>query len=113
MRRAEAYAFACPFELPEMLARLNALGKHEWIIGDSAWYGDYLKVWTYRDLDAARARLRIYEFPEQAPPFVIEMILESTQPDAETAWQAFSTHVWQEIFPALDARAIAPTDPVD
>ena len=114
MNRVEAYAFACPYAFPEMAVRLNALGRYHWGIGDSAWYGDYLKVWPYPNRPGDRVRLRIYdESPEADRPYVLEIIFESAAADAEVAWQALDHHLHQEALPALDATDIIPTDTVD
>ena len=114
MNRVEAYVFACPFDFSEMAVRLNALGRYSWGIGDSAWYGDYLKVWPYPNQPGNRVRLRIYdEFPGAARPYVLEIIFESAAPDAEAAWQTLDRYLHQEALPALDAMDIIPTDTVD
>jgi hypothetical protein len=111
MQRAGAYAFASRLTLAEMLDRLNALGTHEWIMGDSAWYGDYLKIWAYRG-PGDRVRLRIYEF-ENEEPFVLEVIFESAAPTAEADWRACDDYARRGVLPAVDARDVAPTDTVD
>jgi hypothetical protein len=111
MQRAVAYAFASQLTLAEMLERLNAPGTHEWIMGDSHWYGDYLKIWTYRG-PGDRVRLRIYEDENEAP-FVLEVIFEAEGPAAEAAWRACDDYARCEVLSAVDARDIAPTDTVD
>jgi hypothetical protein len=111
MQRAVAYAFASHLTLAEMLDRLNALGKHEWIMGDSYWYGDYLKVWPYRG-PGDRVRLRIYEDENQSP-FVLEVIFESEAPTAAAAWRECDDYVRRDVLPAVDARDITPTSTID
>jgi hypothetical protein len=111
MQRAVAYAFASHLTLAEMLDRLNAPGTHQWIMGDSYWYGDYLKIWAYRGA-GDRVRLRIYEF-ESESPFVLEVIFEAEGPAAEAAWRACDDYARREVLPAVDAHDIAPTETVD
>jgi hypothetical protein len=111
MQRAVAYAFASPLSLAEMLERLNALGTQAWIMGDSYWYGDYLKTWPYRG-PGDRVRLRIYEFEERLP-FVLEVIFEAEGPAAEAAWRACEDYALREVLPAVDAHDITPTETVD
>ena len=45
----------------ELLSRLNALGRWEWRMGDSHWYGDYVSCIPFPGV-----RIRICDFPERA-----------------------------------------------
>jgi hypothetical protein len=56
-----AYQFTSPDATTDnLLERLNQLGKWQWHIGDSHWYGDYLGCSPFPGV-----RLRICDFPVQ------------------------------------------------
>jgi len=54
-----AYSFICKEGSTEQLcARLNALGGWSWGVGDSHWYGDYVRCVPFEGV-----RIRIIDFP--------------------------------------------------
>jgi hypothetical protein len=54
-----AYEFICKESSTERLcASLNALGGWDWSVGDSYWYGDYVRCVPF-----AGVRIRIVDFP--------------------------------------------------
>jgi hypothetical protein len=56
-----AYEFLCKEGSTERLcARLNALGGWNWAVGDSHWYGDYVRCVPYEGV-----RIRIVDFPKR------------------------------------------------
>lgn len=65
----KAHQFHCDKTLEEIQAILNQAGPWEWIMRDSAWYGDYL--WAN---PAASVKIKIYEpVTEAGPPFTIQV----------------------------------------
>jgi hypothetical protein len=58
-----AYSFVCRYRNTHALcARLNEIGDWDWDIGDSHWYGDYLRCKPFDGV-----RIRIVDFPKQKP----------------------------------------------
>jgi hypothetical protein len=56
-----AYEFICKESSTEQLcARLNSLGGWKWGVGDSHWYGDYVRCTPFDGV-----RIRIVDFPKQ------------------------------------------------
>jgi len=56
-----AYEFICKEGSTEQLcARLNSLGGWNWGVGDSYWYGDYVRCVPFEGV-----RIRIVDFPER------------------------------------------------
>jgi len=54
-----AYSFTCKESSTDSLcARLNALGGWSWSVGDSYWYGDYVRCVPFEGV-----RIRIVDFP--------------------------------------------------
>ncbi len=51
-----AYEFACDKSIAEMSSILNESGPWTWTLGESYWYGDYLKCRPSSDI-----RIRIHE----------------------------------------------------
>jgi hypothetical protein len=57
---AWAYEFICKEGSTEQLcARLNSLGGWSWDLGDSYWYGDYVRCVPFKGV-----RIRIVDFPK-------------------------------------------------
>lgn len=56
-----AYVFTCDKPIEVILAVCNEAGPWQWVLRESAWYGDYLSTWSFKGL-----RVRIHEFPSQA-----------------------------------------------
>lgn len=102
MKRVNAYSFASALPLPDMFARLNALGPWRWIERDNDRWGEYISAGV---LDAPdRGIVKIFV---ELDRFAVDYVLESESRERLDA--VFDT-LFAHLLPAIGAQDLAETD---
>jgi hypothetical protein len=110
-----AYDFAtADHSLERMLAAFNAAGPWQWSLGDSGWYGDYLKTRPVPGL-----RVRVHQYPQRGDGGVFSGLRDrgfsallqtedgcpATQAEVDTVFRGLLTG-----FGVMDVTEIEPYD---
>ncbi len=109
-----AYDFACDRTIEDMLAILNEAGPWQWVLSDSAWYGDYLSTHPIPNV-----RVRVHEYPQagEAGVFVglrdkgFSALLQIK--DESPATQAEIDEVFRGLLSRISATDITEIEPYD
>jgi hypothetical protein len=105
MRKVYAYSFRSDLPLPDMLARLRELGPWRWIERDNDRWGEYISARALPD--QPRSTVKIIQEPDQ---YVVNVVLESEQPDAQALFDSVREILFDRLLPALGANGLAPTE---
>lgn len=105
MRKVYAYSFRSDLKLPDMLARLRELGPWRWIERDNDRWGEYISARALPDPNGGT--VKIIEEPDH---YVVNVVLESEQPDAQALFDSVREILFDRLLPALGATGLARTD---
>jgi len=103
-----AYEFICGESSTDRLcARLNALGGWEWSLGDSHWYGDYVRCVPWEGV-----RIRIVDFPARVnDEYKYDADLRIA-PACKTPLEAID-QAFRQALAAIGAHDVKEIDPFD
>lgn len=107
-RYVSAFAFHSDMSLRQMLATLRELGTSRWLERDNDRFGEYLSSSVLPAPD--RGIVKIFVEPTH---FALNVVLNSSDPDAQPRFDAVLATLFEKILPALGAREISETDPYE
>jgi hypothetical protein len=103
-----AYEFICKENSTDHLcASLNALGGWKWGVGDSYWYGDYVRCVPFEGV-----RIRIVDFPTSVEGGYKYDADVRLGPNCTTPMQVID-EAFRKVLAALGARDVKEIDPFD
>ena len=105
VQKVLAWSFHSELPLPAMKAKLDSKGPRPWQVGDSDRHGDYLGGTV-----SPEGVARIYQVEEG---FVVNLKFLSMDGDATAQLERATGRVLQDVLPAVGARDVKPTSPVE
>jgi hypothetical protein len=103
-----AYSFICRESSTDQLcARLNSLGGWNWSLGDSYWYGDYLRCVPYEG-----ARIRIVDFPTRVDDGYQYDADVRLRPPCNTSLEKVD-EAFRQVLAAIGAHDVKEIEPFD
>jgi hypothetical protein len=99
------WAFRSSVSFDEMKRRLDSAGPQPWVVGDSAYHGDYLGGKLTPETFA-----RIYEVQDG---FVVNLRLFSAEGDPISQLAKATDDLLKRVLPLVEARDIRSTDPLE
>jgi hypothetical protein len=101
-----AYSFRSDLPLAGIFSRLTEQGTWRWLERDNDNWGEYLSSRVLHDPDHGMVKI----FAEGDGAYVVNVSLESSQPDAQARYDAVRKTLLEKILPALGARDVADAD---
>lgn len=108
------YAFDSDLTLEQMQAKLNASGPWSWDIGDSYWYGDYLR--THPNQDQGRVGIMeqrqspVFVGGPDDPKYLLWVSNWGAGSKSALAYAKLVQIIREQILPAIGARSIEPAE---
>jgi hypothetical protein len=109
-----AYDFGCELTIEAILVVFNEAGPWQWVLSESAWYGDYLNT-----RPAEGGRVRVHEYPQSGDvgSFVgrrdkgFSALLQID--DSSSASQADVDEVFRRLLSRITATDVVAIEPYD
>lgn len=112
--RSVALQFDSDLGLMQMLALLNELGPWKWTERDSDRWGEYISSGVLRQPQRGIAKILIDRGNQASDAhFVIQVVLESDQPDANAVFDDIERTILDRILPALKATDVIATETLE
>lgn len=111
------FSFDCDLGFGEILARLNQIGPWQWEEADSAWYGNLARARTKTmrlDLiESGANEIGGHVDAGNGQQFAISVRKGRSEPPTAHEWAAVELAIRTELLPAVGARDVKSTDPID